>query len=213
MRSHGWGGNPPATDKEARERILDATRRCIDVATGAVGIVAVAEDLGVTRQTIYRYFPSTVELLQAAMLSSVEPFLDRLSAELGQLRMAPADLVIEALVTTLDSLLDEPYLALVFEPGRGSAFSRGVTSPNSRAFGRAILDRLPLDWAAEGFTEEYMDELVEHTLRIFQSFVLDPGSPPRRGDDLRRYLRRWLAPTITPSECADRSGARAPERS
>ena len=30
----------------------------------------------------------------------------------------------------------------------------------------------------------------EHLLRIIQSFVIDPGRPPRTGEDRRDYMRR-----------------------
>jgi hypothetical protein len=31
MRTHGWGGHPPADDEEAVERIFEATRSCVEV--------------------------------------------------------------------------------------------------------------------------------------------------------------------------------------
>jgi hypothetical protein len=39
--------------------------------------------------------------------------------------------------------------------------------------------------------------MVEFMLRIFQSLVIDPGRPPHRGKELRAFLRRWAAPTIS----------------
>ena len=30
MRTHGWSGNPPKTDAEAYERIIDGAAACID---------------------------------------------------------------------------------------------------------------------------------------------------------------------------------------
>ena len=40
------------------------------------------------------------------------------------------------------------------------------------------------------------DAVAEHLLRIIQSFVIDPGRPPRRGVELRNYLRRWVGTTL-----------------
>ncbi|CAO5159082.1 DNA-binding transcriptional regulator, AcrR family [Frankia sp. AiPs1] len=66
MRRHGWGGSPPGDEVEAREWILDAAVRCLDRDGPAVtSISAVATELGVTRPTIYRYFPGSDELLAA----------------------------------------------------------------------------------------------------------------------------------------------------
>jgi hypothetical protein len=36
-------------------------------------------------------------------------------------------------------------------------------------------------------------------LRIIQSFVIDPGRPPRQGAELRSYLHRWVGGAIRPS--------------
>ena len=62
MRTHGWGGNPPLDDDEAVARILVATRGVIDEKGAATNLADVARILGVTRQTVYRYFPSKTDL-------------------------------------------------------------------------------------------------------------------------------------------------------
>jgi AcrR family transcriptional regulator len=59
MRTHGWSGSAPATDDEAISRILDAASKAIDARGADFSISDVARTLGVTRQTVYRYFPST----------------------------------------------------------------------------------------------------------------------------------------------------------
>ena len=46
--------------------------------------------------------------------------------------------------------------------------------------------------SAHVFTDADLHEMVEYLLRIIQSFVIDPGRPPRRGTELRDYLRRWV---------------------
>lgn len=79
---------------------------------------------------------------------------------------------------------------------RVSTFAAGVTSETAMAFGRAILERFPVDWARAGFDDQRLAKLLEHMLRTIQSFVLDPGRPPRAGQELRRYLARWIAPSV-----------------
>ncbi|WP_244438602.1 helix-turn-helix domain-containing protein, partial [Mycolicibacterium septicum] len=63
MRTHGWAGSTPATDEEAIARILAAAGKAIDERGADFSIADVARTLGVTRQTVYRYFPSTDALL------------------------------------------------------------------------------------------------------------------------------------------------------
>ena len=82
------------------------------------------------------------------------------------------------------------------QPGKASAFTAGVTSDVAIGFGRSILQRFDIDWPTAGFAEHTLDELVEFMLRILQSLIVDPGRPQRIGEELRRYLREWVAPAV-----------------
>ncbi|MRH91317.1 TetR family transcriptional regulator [Nocardia sp. SYP-A9097] len=195
MRTHGWSGATPADDQEAVERILTSARQAIDRSGVDVSIAEVARDLGVTRQTVYRYFPSAEALLTATAVAQATHFLDVLAEHLSRIR-DPATAVVEGIAYTLERLPDEKYLSLLLAPGRASAFSAGVTSDTALEFGRLILRRFSVDWAAAGFSEADLTQLVEHMLRIVQSFVIDPGRPPRRGLELRDYLTTWVAPAL-----------------
>lgn len=194
MRRHGWSGNIPADDEEAVARILTATRRAIDE-RGTVSVSQVASTLGVTRQTIYRYFPTHEALLGATALSAVEGFLDRLAAHLGSIT-DPTEAVVEGIAYTFEQLAHDRYLSLVFQPGKASAFTAGVTSDIAISFGRSILQRFEVDWGAAGFADAGLDELVEVMLRTLQSLIVDPGRPPRTGAELRRFLQDWVAPAV-----------------
>lgn len=196
MRTHGWSGATPADDEEAIARILEAARRRIDRYGKNFGISDVAKDVGVTRQTVYRYFPSTEALLYATSVAEVGPFLDHLTAHLRKIH-DPAEAVIEGIAHTLERLPHERYLSLLLTPGKASAFSAGVTSDMARSFGRSLLERFDVDWNSVGITADNMDGLVEFMLRIFQSLVIDPGHPPRHGKELRDFLRRWVAPSVS----------------
>lgn len=196
MRTHGWSGSAPADDDEAVARILAAARRALDRSGTDISIVEVARDLGVTRQTVYRYFPSAEALLAATATEQAVHFLEVLDKHLRAFR-DPAQAVVEAIAYTLERLPHERYLGILLTPGRTGVASADVTSDTARAFGRSMLERFDIDWASEGFTPDILDELVEHMLRIVQSFVIDPGRPPRRGAELRGYLATWVAPAVT----------------
>jgi hypothetical protein len=51
-------------------------------------------------------------------------------------------------------------------------------------------------WDVRGNDDAALGDLVEHLLRVLQSFVIDPGDPPKVGTDLRAYLSRWVAPAV-----------------
>ena len=204
MRTHGWAGSAPASDDEAVARILAAAGKAIDERGAEISIADVARTLGVTRQTVYRYFPSTDALLVAAAVHAADDFLERLADHLRGIT-DPLEAVTEAIVTALEWLPKDKHIGLLVVPGRADAHTESVTSDVALRFANAMVRRFDVDWAARGFTDDELDELSEHLLRIIQSFVIDPGRPPRTGQALRDYLRRWVAGAVLPQ-----SGSTAP---
>lgn len=196
MRTHGWSGSAPASDDEAVARILAAAGQAIDARGAEISIADVARTLGVTRQTVYRYFPSTDALLIAAAVHAADDFLERLAAHLHGLH-DPVDAVTEAIATALEWLPKDKHIGLLVVPGRADAHTESVTSDVAQRFANSMLRRFDVDWTAQGFTDADLDELAEHLLRIIQSFVIDPGRPPRTGQDLRDYLRRWVGGAVS----------------
>jgi AcrR family transcriptional regulator len=197
MRTHGWSGAAPASDEEAVARILAAAGRAIDERGADISIADVARTLGVTRQTVYRYFPSTEALLVEAAVHAAADFLERLATHLQGIT-DPVEAVAEAIATALEWLPKDKHIGLLVTPGRADAHSESVTSDVAQQFANAMLRRFDVDWTGLGYTDHELDELAEHLLRIIQSFVVDPGRPPRTGEDLRAYLRRWVGGAVAP---------------
>lgn len=109
-------------------RILEATRFCIDRDGPTIGIVDVARELGVTRQTVYRYYRATEDLLTASASDASAFCLLRLDDHLAKRSWTPAEAVVEGIAFTLEQLPNEPYLGPLLSPGRISIFSRNFTS-------------------------------------------------------------------------------------
>lgn len=199
MRSHGWGGHPPADAVEARARIIAATRERL-TETGTTSTSEVAEILGVTRQTVYRYFPTTDDLVDAAAMDAVGELvgqlIDHVQRHLAATDGDAADAVVEVVAYVYENLRDDPALNRMIAPGRISSTVSGLTAQSSIALGSKLLAGFGIDWSEVGLAEADQLELVEHLLRVLQSFVLDPGDPARGGDELRAYLRRWVAPVL-----------------
>ncbi len=193
MRTHGWGGNSPASDEEAIARILSATRRCIDTKGAAATITDVAALLCVTRPTIYRYFASTDDLLRATAIDAAGEFMERLTSHIADIR-DPATAIVELVAYTLECLPSERYIGLLLAADRVGTFAPGVTSSTAMAFGHSLIRGVNVDWESAGLDAPLLDEWVEHLLRILQSLLLDPGRPPRTGAGLRQCLARWVLP-------------------
>lgn len=199
MRRHGWAGSPPGDEAEARQRILAAAQRCVD-RHGAMqaSLSDVAAELGVTRQTVYRYYASTEELFSALAQVSADDFIGRIVERMRPIE-DPAEAVVEGLAFTIESVPAERYLALLLRTG--TAFTQGIISEVAMDFGRSLLGRTGIDWPALGYDDEELDGLVEFLLRLIQSMTVTPAAPSgtsRSATQLREYLRRWLAPAIVP---------------
>ena len=73
-------GPPPVGESYLSiDRILDAVDTILAEDTGSMRIADVARALGVTRQTVYRYFATADDLMRAAGIASVDGFLDELT--------------------------------------------------------------------------------------------------------------------------------------
>jgi AcrR family transcriptional regulator len=196
MGRKGWAGSPPADDDEARKRIIDATLRSIERRGHAQTTVSdVADLLGVTRRTVYRYFAATEELFAAAADVALRGFVAQIQTITAD--MDVTEQLIEVVAYIIEQLPDEPLLALLLAIDRSNQFSRRMLTPNEIARSRVILQHTHIDWAALGYDEHTLDELVEFLLRIIQSMVIAPPEPPRSSAELRAYLRRWIGPALS----------------
>jgi AcrR family transcriptional regulator len=205
-RRHGWGGAPPASDSEAVARIVGAAVALMDTTRAEISIADIARSLGVIRQTVYRYFPSADALMEAAAVTSVGSFLDRMEEHVRGIT-DPGDAVVEGVAYVMETLPATPHMSLLLSPLRPNRFSVAITSEQARTFGRSMLDRFDVDWPANSFDDAALDELTEFILRTIQSFIIDPGEPQRSGVELRGYLHRWVGAAVA-AHRAGLSGSR-----
>jgi AcrR family transcriptional regulator len=169
--------------------------RCLDRnGPTKTGISDVATELGVTRQTVYRLFPSTEQLLMSVAAAAADAFVDRMVARVRH-ETDPAQMLVECLAFTLERLPKERYLSLLMVPERKASFTRGITSAAGFDLTDTLLTRLPVNWEAQGIDGPRRHEVIEIWLRTLQSFALEPG-PRRSASEVRALLSRWLAPSI-----------------
>lgn len=180
MRSRGWAGSTPASDEEAIARILNAVDEVVAEHGSAIRLADVARRLGVTRQTVYRYFPNADALLIACALRAVDGFIDQVAERVRGLN-DPVTAVVECVSFAVENLT-------------GNVTS--LTSDTAIEFCLSVFHRLNVDWKLHGFDETALRELPEMTLRTVQSILIDPGQPPREEIPLRSFVARWLGPAI-----------------
>ncbi|GFM16743.1 MULTISPECIES: TetR/AcrR family transcriptional regulator [Mycobacteriaceae] len=195
MRSRGWAGATPSSDEEAISRILNAVDDEVAQHGSAIRLADVARRLGVTRQTVYRYFPNADALLIASAMRAVNGFIDQVIERAHGLN-DPVAAIVESVSFGVENLAGDPQLEalLARQPGGEAAVS--LTSDTAMAFCLSVFRRLDVDWTLHGFDDAALDELAEMTLRTAQSLLTDPGQSQRDGIALRRFVRRWLGPAI-----------------
>jgi TetR/AcrR family transcriptional regulator len=199
--SRRWGGEQALLDdEEARRRLVDATARCIVRRGDAQFRMAeVADEAGVVRSTVYRYFASRDDLI-------LELLLGRL------------DLALEAVVRSLPHPEDAARSIpdLILRPiglVEGDPLNEALFSAESRPFISALeLSAEPLvdaplryfgplfeRWRSGG--QLYPDLDVRETVRWMNAISLVLLAPPWRGRseaDKRVFLDRYLIRALVP---------------
>ncbi len=197
MGHHGWQGDPPPTEALARERIIAATTRCIErMGVPKTTLSDVAEEVGVTRQTVYRYFPSLADLLSAVAETGAADYVARMEAHLAQ-AATPIEAVVEATVFALEEIPREPRIGLLLEADDQDLFGRGVTSALGFDLGARVLQGIDVDWQSAGIVSDAdFEALAEVMMRLMGSFLQHPPATPRSTDEVRAFVRRWLGPAL-----------------
>ena len=155
----------------------------------------VANELGVSRPTVYRYFPSTDELFSSVGQFVMQEFSDQMEAHLREIT-DPAEWIVEGIAIPIEWLPSRHHLTLLLAAGRSERFARGFTSTVAVDMTRRAFRLSSIDWDALGFSEQDIDELIQLMLRLIASMLIDPPEPPYTKSELRRYLRRWIAPAV-----------------
>lgn len=196
MRSRGWAGATPASDEEAISRILSAVDDEVAEHGGAgLRLADVARRLGVTRQTVYRYFPNADALLIASSMRAVDGFIDQAVDHVRGVN-DPVTALVESLSFGVENLIGDPQLeSLLTRRTEGEAVT-SLTSDTATALCLSVFGRLDVDWELHGFDTAALHELAEMFLRTVQSLLIDPGPQERDGIELRRFITRWLGPAI-----------------
>ena len=192
MRTHGWSGDPPATDEEAAARIVAAAIECVEESGGDADLAAVADRVGVTRQTVYRYFPSRLALFEAVAVQRVGSLIDRLAAHVDGLTDT-TEAIVEVMLFCLRTLPEDPQLAFIAQPGRADAL---IMRPDAPQLSAVILRSLPIDIGS--LDDDGFATLSEHMVRLMQSLLLDPATAVRGDDDLRAFLHACLDHHVRP---------------
>ena len=161
----------------------------------ALRLADVARKLGVTRQTVYRYFPNADALLIASAMRAVDGFIDQIAERVRGFN-DPVTAIVESVSFGIENLSGDPQLENLLTRRQEGEAVTSLSSDTAITFCLSVFHRFDVDWELHGFDNTALRELAEMTLRTVQSILTDPGQPPREGIELRRFLTRWLGPAI-----------------
>lgn len=197
-------GGKPKQPPDASERILDAALRQVeDFGVRRFTVDDVAGRVGLSRVTIYRYFPTKDQLIQAVLLRELQRFTADVEAVVDK-HDTPDERAIEGFVFGLATLrkhellnrllrtepeLILPLLTVNAAPvlATGREFIAGLIRRKVEQDGRT-----PDEEAIEG-----QSELIS---RIVVSFILTPDSviELKTQAGIRRFAERHVRPMLQP---------------
>lgn len=173
----------------AAERILDAASVLfIDRGVGAVGMGDIAQAVGCSRATLYRYYPDRHALHVAYANREARLLVERIGREHAAHHHGdPADRLLDELIAVLREVRRTPHLATWFEPANLGIVAELVRSAE-------VIGALATGFAARlgnGLTASAAHRLGRWTVRILVSLLVLP-EPDEQTE--RAMLRDYLLP-------------------
>jgi AcrR family transcriptional regulator len=198
-----WWGSDSALldDDEARRRLVEAASRCI-VRRGSARIkmAEVADEAGVARSTVYRYFSNRDDLIIGLFLTRIDAALEKVVARLDDPDDAAA--CIPELVLGPNSFIEgSPVNEALFSPGSRDMVvslelnSEPLGNSSYRHFG-PLLGR----WQAQGQLHADLD--LRDTVRwigVVSLMLLTPPWRERSEAAKREFLSRYLVRALVVS--------------
>lgn len=197
-KSQRWGTVAPTDRDSARDLLLDAAQACFDN-TGLPGATMedIARQAGVSRATVYRYFPSRDAVVSGVILRAAGRYLDRVRGRIvGQPDLGTA--ILDFVEVTVRAATREPTIGLLFGSDDELA-GVGLAEDTSVALFELVTEFLrPVfathwDQVRPGLS---VDDAAEWILRTILSLLSVQGPRHRSPEGLDAFLRRLLLPAM-----------------
>jgi AcrR family transcriptional regulator len=199
--SRRWGDERAILDdEEARRRLLEAAGRCIVRRGNAqIRMAEVADEAGVSRSTVYRYFPNRDEVLLGLILARVDTALGELVRSLRD-PDDPARSLPEMVLARVESVAGNPLNEALFAaestavPTALEVGAQPVVDVLLRHYG-PLLQR----WQDAGRLYPDLDHRsVVQWLSSTTLFLLAPSWRHRPPAEKRRFLEQFLVRALMP---------------
>jgi AcrR family transcriptional regulator len=192
-----WKARPDGPDYDAtRRRLVDAAEAIVrDNGVGALRLDSVADDVGLHRSSIYRYFGSKEELLTAVVVQATMRVGRKVIAQLGD-DAPPERYLAEGMALALVELAADPVHRSLTEPSAsvwmarvgGKALTEGI---------RPLLEPTFTAAAAEGTLRAGVTpDDATRWLQIVASGLVRSSEIVPDTDELIELLERMLVPAL-----------------
>lgn len=197
--SRRWGDDRALLDDdEARRLLLEAAARCITRrGNSQIRMAEVADEAGVVRSTVYRYFATRDELLLGLLLLRTDVAMAEFVRGLGR----PGDAA-----RTIPELILGPISRVDGDPLNEALFATESTAVNSavQAGAEPVVDVLmrhfgPLlqGWQADGQLRPDLDlRITVHWMNSVSHFLLAPPWRPRPPAEKRRFVEQYVVSAL-----------------
>ena len=191
-----WSDSEEFTGKRAvtRHRLMDACGTIIvRDGFGAVSMTSVAEEAGITRQTVYRYFANAREVVRETLLRGGRELLE------GQLLVFeedgdPRELLVEAVMAAFRMIENSALLRTAWASrDYPQAMLRATLDP---AFSSRAIEGLSPLAGRLGWSDRDTREAYEVIARTVMSFLTIPPPESLSESALRDALHRRLLPAL-----------------
>jgi TetR/AcrR family transcriptional regulator len=202
MEPSRWWGDDRAIldDEEARRRLLDAAGRCIVRRGNAqIRMAEIADEAGVSRSTVYRYFPGRDEVLLGLMLMRLDKALDALVRSLRH-PDDPVRSLPEMVLVPVESVAGNPLNEALFA-AESTAVATALEMGSEPIVELLLRHYEPLlqRWKLAGRLYDDLDprSLVQwlHTTTLF---LLAPSWRHRSATDKREFVEQFLVRALVP---------------
>ena len=185
---------------DARLRILDAAGRCIERRGDTqIRMAEVADDAGVVRSTVYRYFPTRDELLLGLVLTRIDAALARLVRSLRR-PDDPRRCIPRMVLVPVDSVDGDPLNEALFASA-STALSAALELGSEEIVDVVIAHYEPLfaNWQAAGEMYPDLDRReVARWIHTAALFLLSPPWRHRSHVSKRRFVDQFVVRALVP---------------
>ncbi|MFT4517804.1 MAG: AcrR family transcriptional regulator [Halioglobus sp.] len=189
---------PDERHNSARTRIVEVAIRLIEE-KGLTGfrIEALCQELGYTRQNLYRYFPGKRAILDAVIIESSKTMALLVAQQLGDLDGPFDEKLIEGVMIACDFIRDNPHR--VSYSGRNQPLATALFMENAEGVQQALAAYLqPIYDEAKSRGELYLnmsyDDITKWLFHLVLSEVV--STPYESRESRKQFLLKMFSPSI-----------------